>query len=1111
MARIPRGIRAEAGVESAGKRVQRQASPGDLPIPGATRDPGLRVNADQFGAQIGRAVQGFAGEVGNLAAVVGVLEDKRKKAEGGIARKQAERDLRTGAAQILLEAEGDEEAAATANQRIGELAAELRIGLDKFPDQRSVYDQNAIDLVGRSQVMLVKEQHNQKVFAILRDADDLADQVHRDVLSGEMSYDAGVAELKDIRVTIESSLTADQEAQWDETQQRRLRAAAGERLLDQDSALALDGATFSPSTVFGRLIQWESGSKEHPEGNPNALGPWLTIKGSRFERERAIGLTQVIPSTADEIAAELGDENYPTGGTREEIEAYLLDEKTNIRYGMHYFKKQMRDFDGDVEAALIAYNGGPGRAQAWLAAGRDDSVIPGETRKYYKGILGRDASGGGDEVDRFFADMTVEEQIRFRDRAEAEDARRRAALSVKNQELVADVSVAVSRNELSYQEIDALRDEGVIGHPDWARFTKAKDLAEEQAGDKRRALGLARHKLQGDFREKEAAKRAALLKQEGEELSANLGVAVTLGQVDQSLLNDLRKNGRITPKRWEELTEQRVKAETKANEAAAEAKAAIAKQEGEELSASLGVAVSAGQVDQATLDDLRENGRITPVRWESLTEQLAKLDEAAAEAGISRMAAAISDARDRLFADLDVAVSRGEATQENLDALRKSGDLSDSRWATLTKRLAAVNDQDAPLIAARDRLQSGVEWVVYNSDDRAQVDLLFEASDQTDEAALALIAKTKIAPKAFVASLRQRMGNGDAKAFEIADQALAFAPQAFSHSGGDSVVERIAEFRGYTNIGFDLAEATRRASRSEEERANIAGRGEEISKELRDISLNDRLDAFAVDGFLSDLNLSEARVGMLNNDFERAYREARIDGVAAGKYALAVAAARLDMIWGLTEVSSMGGTQEMMRFPPEKFYPAGPDGHEYFREQVIARIEAETGSKPVSYRLVTTNTMTGGDVRAKQPPRYMVFFIDKDGFGQQLLTPFRAAFDDAETALTQQTKEAFQERSLFLAEARLAEIDARESQARAFRAGPLSAEMVEQFKSEREAARAQMPENTEEVRARRSAKAEQDAVSVDERTQRRIDELSQSPGSLGGFGGGVINPGRSSK
>jgi len=112
--------------------------------------------------------------------------------------------------------------------------------------------------------------------------------------------------------------------------------------------------------------------------NPNAV----SAKG-------AAGLLQVMPSTGVEIARELGDTNYPVDGTEAEQQAYLKDPETSVKYGSHYFGKMLQKYGGDTEAALIAYNGGSQRADAWLAAGRDDKVIPKESADYYRKVLAR--------------------------------------------------------------------------------------------------------------------------------------------------------------------------------------------------------------------------------------------------------------------------------------------------------------------------------------------------------------------------------------------------------------------------------------------------------------------------------------------------------------------------------------------------------------------------------------------------------------------------------------------------------------------------------------------------------------------------------------------------
>jgi len=84
----------------------------------------------------------------------------------------------------------------------------------------------------------------------------------------------------------------------------------------------------------------------------------------------ALGLTQVIPSTAQEISADLDVE----AGFSEQD---LLRPSVSILFGAHYLSNQLEAFDGGLAPALAAYNGGPGNASRWLkaAAGDEDLFV----------------------------------------------------------------------------------------------------------------------------------------------------------------------------------------------------------------------------------------------------------------------------------------------------------------------------------------------------------------------------------------------------------------------------------------------------------------------------------------------------------------------------------------------------------------------------------------------------------------------------------------------------------------------------------------------------------------------------------------------------------------
>ncbi len=154
--------------------------------------------------------------------------------------------------------------------------------------------------------------------------------------------------------------------------------------------LGADPRTLTPTTQYGllktALTQQESGGKD------DVISP----KG-------AIGRMQVMPGTARDISKWIGDGLIDKNMSDARITEILSNPVINERYGDFYLKKQIKDFSakGGVEAALVAYNAGPGVAQAWIESGFDNSKLPGETRNYVRNIMrnlpsltGQDKFGG---------------------------------------------------------------------------------------------------------------------------------------------------------------------------------------------------------------------------------------------------------------------------------------------------------------------------------------------------------------------------------------------------------------------------------------------------------------------------------------------------------------------------------------------------------------------------------------------------------------------------------------------------------------------------------------------------------------------------------------------
>ena len=110
-----------------------------------------------------------------------------------------------------------------------------------------------------------------------------------------------------------------------------------------------------PQSTVSLIEQLETGGMRDPDHAISTTG--------------AVGRHQIMPDTARQYGfdpAQLTDRNY-----NEHVSRTILADLNN-------------KFDGDMQAVLIGYNAGPGRARAWLRAGRDNSILPLETQKYLR-------------------------------------------------------------------------------------------------------------------------------------------------------------------------------------------------------------------------------------------------------------------------------------------------------------------------------------------------------------------------------------------------------------------------------------------------------------------------------------------------------------------------------------------------------------------------------------------------------------------------------------------------------------------------------------------------------------------------------------------------------
>lgn len=123
--------------------------------------------------------------------------------------------------------------------------------------------------------------------------------------------------------------------------------------------------TSAPFELISAIAEQESGSRHR------------NADGSIIESPRgAQGIMQIMPETGQEMAERMGIGPYNPE-----------DEEQNMAIGTQYIEDRLRQFDGDYEFALMAYNWGQGNVEEWINEGKPIDKVPNETINYVRSIL----------------------------------------------------------------------------------------------------------------------------------------------------------------------------------------------------------------------------------------------------------------------------------------------------------------------------------------------------------------------------------------------------------------------------------------------------------------------------------------------------------------------------------------------------------------------------------------------------------------------------------------------------------------------------------------------------------------------------------------------------
>lgn len=364
---------------------------------------------------------------------------------------------------------------------------------------------------------------------------------------------------------------------------------------------------------------------------------------------------------------------------------------------------------------------------------------------------------------------------------------------------------------------------------------------------------------------------------------------------------------------------------------------------------------------------------------------------AAANRGRTAFAAQEKAAYDSYKGSLELGIETGQIASER--TILSDPMLTDAHKADLLSSFKTkMADQLATQQAMTAFTQGTLSVDPYSTDGRKTVDRVYDALTQTADAEQIqpatenLISTTGILPTAYHNQIRAGLESQNLAEVEAAaaraSRINAMNPAILSRRDGGSEIQKMADQYDYlvNTRGMSSADATKRMveSRTRDYKTNETVLGPAADKLLKDLSVGDITGEFAT-GFFGfgapGAGVDPTTENALLSEYREAFREEFI--LSGGDEAIARAAAtgEIKRTWG---ESSLTGDRQLMKYPPERFYPQVGGGHTYLADDMRTTAEelalADDSVEALGRVWLRPSPATAADIRAGRPPRYRMFY-----------------------------------------------------------------------------------------------------------------------------------------
>lgn len=271
--------------------------------------------------------------------------------------------------------------------------------------------------------------------------------------------------------------------------------------------------------------------------------------------------------------------------------------------------------------------------------------------------------------------------------------------------------------------------------------------------------------------------------------------------------------------------------------------------------------------------------------------------------------------------------------------------------------------------------------------------------------AVRIAERTGYAPSSMASAIRQAVNSDDPELLSIAMETLgqmqgegqnATAP----YVGTKGMQDTLSDYQFYAQFNDPAAAAEAVIKQREDVPANVTKQAKAFAESLPSSDIiNEFDDAWFSDPSLGSAEEEAAMLGEYRRLAEQAFIQTGNEDLAKNR-----AMDQMKRIYGTNMVT---GSKRVMRYPPQKFYPAVAGSQDWMQDQIVKEVsiqayypenadvfgfEGEKRLKPNQIKLVS-DPQTRSEVTSGQPPSYVVYY--HDGETLQML-PQRFYFDPSE-------------------------------------------------------------------------------------------------------------------